>query len=707
MPAESAHTDWSALRRAGWADRLGRWTCGVGLFLTLSGLAILALPFSALTQHALLVHTLVGLLFLAPACVYIPRHVKAWFAFPLTHIKFTGYASGVMLLACTVSGLWLTGQGAFGTRIGSLARSIHIITTFGLILFVAPHLVAVFLRKPTRADGTGLLDTARRGWSRFTLASAAVPSLVVVVLAFTTQAVSFNNEFPPDYEHSPYEGAGPFSPSLATTLTGGALDSRSLADSASCGASGCHEEIYAEWLPSAHRYASMDAGFQKIQSVMAQQNGPVTTRYCGGCHDPISLFSGTKNIGVDDLTSLSGYNEGISCVACHAVDATDVQGNANYVMAQPERYVWELREGPLAGFLSKFLIRTYPEQHVATLSRRMFKTPEFCAACHKQFIDEEVNDVGWVQLQNQYDNWRASRWHHAEDPERTIECRECHMPLVDSRDPAAGDEADFNRTADDGKHRSHRFLGANQFIPLLHELEGAEEHVRLVEAWLRGEFEIPEIADRWREGPAVPIVLEVPDVVRPGEEFPIRVHVANNKVGHDFPTGPLDIIQAWVEVRVTDADGQVIFHTGTVDERNFVEPGSYMFKAEPVDRYGNLIDRHNLWEMVGVRFKRSLFPGAAEVARFSFDCPGAAPAVAPGEAESGRGEQDEPAPITVRAPESARGPFEVQAWLHYRKFDQFLLNFAFGEDSGLTAPITTVAETSATVGVADAVQKGL
>ena len=696
-------TDWQARRVSGWNDILGRWTSGLSLFLTLTGLAVFALPFSVFTQHALLVHTLLGILFLPVAAIYLARHMAAWLAFPLTHIKFTGYVAGAMVLVCAVSGVWLTVEGALGTRITYAWRTVHIVTTFGLVLFLVPHLVAVFLRKAA-ADGDGAaLGRARSAWTRFSLGSATLAMIPVILLSVALTSFPFNNEFPEDYEQSPYEGAGPFSPSLATTHTGGALDARSLGDSASCGTIGCHEQIYAEWQPSAHRYASLDAGFQKIQSVMASQNGPVTTRYCGGCHDPISLFSGTKNIGVDNLTSLSGYNEGISCAACHAIEATDVQGNANYVMGQPGRYVWGLRDGPVADFLEKFLIRTYPEQHVKTLSRRMFKTPEFCAACHKQFIDEEVNDVGWVQLQNQYDNWRASRWHNADDPERTIECRECHMPLVDSTDPAAGDEADFNRTADDGKHRSHRFLGANQYIPLLHELEGAEEHVAMIEQWLRGEFEIPEIADRWRAGPAVPIELELPESARPGEEIQIRVHVANNKVGHDFPTGPLDIIQAWVEVNVTDAGGQTVFHTGTVDERNFVEPGSYMFKAEPVDRYGNLIDRHNLWEMVGVRFKRSLFPGAAEVARFSFDCPGAAPAprTTATEAEAAHD------PITLAVPQTARGPFAVEAKLHYRKFDQFLLNFAFGEEAGLTAPITTIAETSATLEILPAVRKGL
>ena len=50
------------------------------------------------------------------------------------------------------------------------------------------------------------------------------------------------------------------------------------------------------------------------------------------------------------------------------------------------------------------------------LSKRMFKAPEYCAACHKQFIDAEVNRVGWVQLQNQYDNWKASHWYVEGDP---------------------------------------------------------------------------------------------------------------------------------------------------------------------------------------------------------------------------------------------------------------------------------------------------
>ena len=122
------------------------------------------------------------------------------------------------------------------------------------------------------------------------------------------------------------------------------------------------------------------------------------------------------------------------------------------------------------------LIRAYPRKHVASLEHKLFKSPQFCGACHKQFIDEEINSVGWVQLQNQYDNWRKSRWNHPRRRRRRrSSAASATCALTSSDDPGAGDASDYNRTPNDGKHRSHRFLGANQFIPLALKLVGAKE----------------------------------------------------------------------------------------------------------------------------------------------------------------------------------------------------------------------------------------
>jgi hypothetical protein len=403
------------------------------------------------------------------------------------------------------------------------------------------------------------------------------------------------------------------------TSNQGAYDPVSMAESKTCGAEGCHQQIYEEWLPSAHRYSSMDLAFQAIQKAMAENNGPASTRYCAGCHDPIALFSGSKNMYDEDLSSY-GADEGVSCVVCHTIESTDLKGNANYVLSQPERYAYELKEGATAEFLRDFLIRAYPQHHKNTFARDLYKTPEYCAACHKQFIDEEINNVGWVQLQNQYDNWKASRWYHEDDVTKTITCRECHMFLTESTDPAAGDPSDYNRSSNDNSHRGHRFLGANQFMAGLLKLPGFETHEKMIENWLKGEIEVSEIADKWAEAMVAPVEIAVPEKVTAGNEVAVKVSILNNKAGHDFPTGPIDIIQGWIDIVVEDQNGSEVFHSGRLDERNFIEGGSFVLKCEGIDQYGNLIDRHNLWEMVGARYKHALFPGFSDLAEYSFEC---------------------------------------------------------------------------------------
>ncbi|MCW5979666.1 MAG: hypothetical protein KIT09_16425 [Bryobacteraceae bacterium] len=642
-----------------WASRTAGISMGLLLFEAITGLAVSFAPFHAAVQWGLLLHTVGGTAALLPLAWYATAHWAGYRRQALSDVVLLGYVAVVALFVCSLSGVIVTWQGLLALRTSPFWRTTHLISTLLLLAAVVPHLVLALLRARWV-----LIRPAVRVYTRRSLVLAGIGVCLATGFGLVHPGTRYVNEFPEDYNFL-YGEDRPFAPSLARTSTGGAFDARSLAGSASCGTVGCHEQIVQEWLPSAHRYAAMDPLFQGIQQVMAEQNGPESTRYCGGCHDPVSLFSGTKNIFVADLTALEGYNEGVSCLACHSIQKTDVQGNANFVVSQPREYLWQWKSTGAGRIARDFLIRTYPAEH-NRLSKRMFKAPEYCAACHKQFIDQEVNRVGWVQLQNQYDNWAASRWNQEGNARKTIECRECHMPLVDSKDPAAGDSSDYNRRPNDGKHRSHRFLAANNLMPALLKLEGAETHTRLTEHWLQGGYVIPEIRDKWPDGPIVRLTIQAPRKVSSGSKIPLRVILTSNKVGHDFPTGPLDMIQSWVELRVTDDGGKVIFASGQRDERNFIEPGTFLFKAEPVDQYGNLIDRHNLWEMVGVRYRRSLFPGYSDTAEY--EVPGGL----------------------------ARRYF-VTAKLLYRKVDQFLLNYVLGQDSGITAPIVEISRATATV----------
>lgn len=673
-----------------WVHKLLLFVSAFLVFETVTGLSFYLLPFSVSNQIMVLMHTAGGLLFTIPFVWYLTRHLLIYRWKKMDQFKLTGYASLLFSIGLAVSGLILTWQAAFALKISQTWDVIHVATTFALIVSLLPHIVMPMIRN-YKARTVGVMQaivSAQNKYITNTVIGSVILLATVFLAGYSYSPVELNNTFPEDYNLS-YGGDRPFAPSLASTNTGGAFDSRSMSGSKSCGTTGCHQEIYDEWQVSAHRWSAMDVGFQKVQSVMAEQNGSESTRYCGGCHDPISLFSGTKNIFVKDLTNLSGFQEGISCISCHAIKETDIKGNANYVMTQPDRYIFEMKDGDNAKMLSDFLIRAYPQKHIESFQHTLFKSPEFCAACHKQFIDEEINKVGWVQLQNQFDNWRKSRWNHPGDPTQTVECRECHMPLTDSKDPSNGDTEDYNRTADDNKHRSHRFLAANQFMPKALDLPGADEHIAMTQKWLKGEIDIPEIADKWKEGPAVPIELIVPGEVSMDEKINIQAVITNNKVGHEFPTGPLDIIQAWVQIEVTDQDGNVVFSSGTQDEGHFIEPGAFMFKAEPVDQYGNLIDKHNLWEMVGVRYRRSMFPGFSDKAEYAFSCPSIM--------KKGDGTEKAIPQTEFEFTAGNARELHVNAKLLYRKFDQFLLNFLFGAEAGLTSPITVMSEDNKTI----------
>ena len=670
----------------GWSSALSRAAAAILLFELISGLAITFGSFNPSTQWGLLVHTVVGVLTVALLVWYVVRHWQTYSDQALSDVLLLGYVAAGALGICLISGLLVTAQALWTTKTSPALRYIHLVSTLLVVAATVPHLVLGWWRRrrsiPAREPA---------GWISVALTSTGAAVIFVAACALTYSGTRYENRFPADYSFA-YGSNRPFAPSLAHTSTNGAFDARSLAGSETCGESGCHTQIYNEWKTSAHRYAAMDPIFQGIQTVMAKQNGPESTRYCGGCHDPISLFSGTKNIFTTKLTTLQGYNEGISCLACHAIQKTDIQGNANYTVAQPREYLWQWSADHSASAVARnFLIRSWPAQH-NRLNRRMYKTPEYCAACHKQFIDQEVNRVGWVQLQNQYDNWAASHWNHKGDARSTVECRECHMPLAASSDPAAGDSLDYNRSPDDHRHRSHRFLAANSFVPALLRLDGAAQHVQLTQDWLQGRIEIPEIHSKWAEGPVVKVRIDAPESVPPGGSMPVRVILTSNKVGHDYPTGPLDMIQSWVELRVRDSVGRTVFTSGQLDNRNFIAPGTFLFKAEPVDQYGNLIDRHNLWEMVGVRYRRSLFPGYSDTVEYNIACPAGL---------------SKPTPKMVARNFSVPtgdnpGKLQIEAILHYRKIDQFLLNYVMGQKSGLTAPVVDIARARTEVCVARA-----
>ena len=128
-------------------DRVQEWRAksailvmGLLLFETLTGLGIYLLPFSLSTQFMVLVHTVTGLVFIFPFTWYQIRHWLNYRDQTLTHVKMTGYVSLFVTAICTISGVILTIQAIFYTKISSTWDMVHIISMFALIVFASSFL---------------------------------------------------------------------------------------------------------------------------------------------------------------------------------------------------------------------------------------------------------------------------------------------------------------------------------------------------------------------------------------------------------------------------------------------------------------------------------------------------------------------------------------------------------------------------------------
>ena len=685
MSPQPAHEDQrrlsaTELSTRGWQSRLAAFVTAVLLVEGLTGLWIFLAPFSVASMVQVLVHTALGLVLLVPCLLYLWRHFVTWHRQTLTVVMVLGYALGIVVLVSLLSGLVLTWQAAFELRRSDLWALIHQVSGVASFVLLAVHVPLAWIRRRPSARNVLALAQAARSFVWRTTGIVGTAMVCIVGLSIALAQPSSEFPVPKSYALSEYlaqtkeYGANPFAPTYARTASGNFVKAEALSRSHSCGTAGCHEEILREWEPSAHRFSAMNPPFVTVQKNFAAERSAEETRYCAGCHDPISLFAGAKDIQSQELSS-PGMQEGCSCVVCHSISKVDTRGNADYELTPPKSYLWEGETG-FTKWLSDFLIRAYPQQHLADYDRSLLRSAEFCAACHKQFIPEALNRFGVSPGQNQYDEWRNSHWHNEHDESKDLSCRDCHMRLVyDSQDPGRGEAGDRRRSPDDGAHRHHGTIGTNVFMPEVLKLPGWKRHVELTREWMRGETVLPEIAHAWEKGPVASVQLVTPKHATGGNEFKFRAVVTNRKVGHFFSTGPLDFIRAWLHVRVLDADGNVLGEWGNIDPKtrriqdtpgvehkvgNSRSEGTMVLEGMPLDESGMPLVRHELWKKAGGEGQRVIYPGYSDNQTYK---------------------------LTI--PRGTKGPLRLKADLCFRRYRQEFLDLVVPDmerESGVLQP---------------------
>ena len=677
-------------------------TTGLLIYAVLSGLLIWLLPFGRFTQMTVLVHALVGLLFTLPLSWIVYGHWhRRRASIGGAQLTIALLAAGTLAI-CLMTGLYAIWNGTVGGIPLRLAGQLHFLCGLLLGVTLLTHLLPVVARQ--RKSPT----TNRRPARRLLVPLSAL--LVVVLLSASIlldrtsgEATKIFSPLADDYA-LPFGDERPFWPSRAEisapewsteSLTQDgvlSLDAYPRADS--CGSAGCHNEIYTEWRPSAHGFAAEDALFLRVQELLAKSQSAAETRSCAGCHDPLALLAGTRD-GSSIVGDALYRHDGVSCVACHSITTTTTDGNGSYHLSAPRPYLFADSDNVLGQGMHRFLIRRYSEQHNVDYGRTLYKESEFCAACHKQVPTPGTEtDVGLAQEQNEYDSWKNGRWYHPDDPAKTIECGECHMPLVASDDPASGD-------LEAGKHRSHRALASNMYIPLLQSLPGGDEQARQTIAWLRGEIDIPEIESKWVTGPVVNIEITAPEHIAPGELVNIVLFLHNNKTGHDFPAGPLDLLESWVELTVVDNLGRTLLLLGDETTESPALDAPIVYKADWYDKRGLPVQTHSLWDAVGASYKNSLQSGDVEIAEIQFRCPAIArPRISGSYSETGPGERKTDVVFSIDNAEIKE--LKITARLLFRKANPEFLRRVFDVDEEIAAPVIELTSTEHLITVSSA-----
>lgn len=575
-------------------------------------------------QWTVLFHLITGITASVLLLIYLVLHFRRTLGFRRISVIISGLFTLFLYLGFVYTGWLLMFEGQQeNTR---WIYNTHIVSGSLFLALILLHLLLHVTLLPKRRQQNDSVKCPSIPYKTFkySLLYNILLQVIITVIAFSYQASLTPYKDTPavaDYEFS--YGEHRFRPSQTETFNNAFIDQRQIANSHRCFS--CHKEISEQWLSSAHQQAANDPTYVTNVSLLADEKGISATRYCEGCHAPVALLTGELSKGGrhGGIKGTPANIEGVSCLGCHGISAlTHLKGVASFEFTPMQDYLFAQSRQPLLMRLHNLLLSVKPEQHKKDLGKPLFTDSKFCSSCHSQFMDKDMNGWGWVNMQNEYAAWLESPYskQHQEgfSTSDEVRCQDCHMPLLSAADPSA----DL-----DGKIRSHNFPGANTLLPLLRgDKKQLEATIKFLQSSkLRVSIDKPNRKDAVENLLAIDESIrnldEAPYYLYIGEKAKLTVAVSNRGVGHNFPGGSIDINQAWLEFLVMDAQGVIVFNSGLLDNNNYVDPDAYFYRSLPIDRQGQLVWKHDLFNRVGESFRRVIKAGESDIVRYSFEVP--------------------------------------------------------------------------------------
>ncbi len=294
----------------------------------------------------------------------------------------------------------------------------------------------------------------------------------------------------------------------------------------------CHGE-YADYSPSDSWKGTMMANAARdplfhAALAIANQDVPGSGDLCLRCHSPRAWLFGRSS--PPELATLAELDyESVDCDFCHRLEPAEplLIGTGQYTVANDF-----VRRGPFADSKS---------DHEAAYSA-YHESSELCGLCH----DVSNPAEGHFPIERTYTEWKNSAF-----PTEGVTCQSCHMPA--QLGFAGGARGLSERTV-----HVHELAGGNTWMPLVL----ASEYPELDR---RSAFErTSRAAKRQLQAAARLSLVEAPSLEADQEQrFVLRVE---NLSGHKLPTGYPEGRRCWLEVKVSDASGAVLMHSGRYDD---------------------------------------------------------------------------------------------------------------------------------------------
>jgi tetratricopeptide (TPR) repeat protein len=499
----------------------------------------------------------------------------------------------------------------------------------------------------------------------------------------TGPATQFHSSAASHYNYA-FGKETPFLPSNATSSTGQFVSPKSFYTAEYCGH--CHQEAYHQWRESIHSNSFRAPWYLKNVNHLIDEKGVQYSRHCEGCHNPVALLSGDLSQGMPKKRPFE--QEGVTCSTCHSIVSTDPTGTGSYVMGVPAVLVDEAG-APITGPVSDAEILAHLDRHSKAVMRPLYKTAEFCAACHKAAIPATLDNYKWLRAISLYDEWQAASFtkqsplpFYRKDSVST--CQTCHMV----REPLPAHAIDPGAKPDpvtkEAKLVSHRWPAGNTLVPQYYKFD---EQARKVADFLKnsydgkGVFNVDIFALEKESAAAtasdqvfvVPLGLTSFSLA-PGETLIADVVIQNKGIGHSFVPEQRDFYEAWVDFAVKDSAGKALAESGFIQPDGNLDPSAHSFTNRLINDKGELNDIHQIWHNRVLAYNNTIQSGRSQLVRYRF-----------------------------RLPKDITGNISLTASVRYRRFNQHFIDYAMDQKTGqhYSVPIIDMASETKTFKIGD------